>query len=84
MVVLSFCEADSNDEDDTCLIQEIRDPFEEVEILVINGGGGINNQFDCLTSGSGGNGGSGNLFSVNEIDTNIEREICKRGTKDPP
>ena len=87
IVVLSFCEADSNDGDDTCLIQEIRDPCEEVEIIVINvGGGGINNQFDCLTSGSG-----GNLFNINEIDEDvlinsspdIEREICKRGTNSP-
>ena len=55
MAVLSFCEANNINEDDTCLVQEIRDPF-EVQIIVKNVDGGINNQFNCWTSGGGGGG----------------------------
>ena len=67
IVVFSFWEADSNDEDDTCVMQEIRDPFDEVEIIVIIAGcGGINNEFDCLTSGGGGSGKSFNINKINE------------------
>ena len=46
IVIMSFCEAE--DDDNTCDRQGNIDPDNEIEVIVLNGCGGIENEFSCL------------------------------------
>ena len=84
IVFISFCEAE--DDDNTCQRQDGNDPDNEIEVIAVNAGSNVQDQFECLT-----NGNDDQLFNFPSIDEdtllpgvdNIESEVCEEPTPFP-